>query len=236
MPVTELALLRLRPGTSLSDHSFRSKLAEAKRVMETYSNNLATTVHHPTANPTHINTEDIPKPAPDQHQFFYYSQHEDPSHLYIIGSWPSAAMHRQSFIPSAENQELLSKFKDDISVESMFHVEIEQSSVPLDAPVLAIGQHWITPSNNAGFEEAFEDNRHHLEHFSTRKLAGGWRHEKEERPDGGQKDVFVLFSGWDDVDHHMKFGKSQSYEEYSKIIKWIDEGGFEVKHAVKVDL
>ena len=236
MPVTELALLRLRPGTSLSDPSFRSKLTEAKRVMETYSNNLSTSVHHPSANPTHINTEDIPKPAPDQHQFFYYSQHEDPSLLYIIGSWPSAAMHWESFIPSPENQELLSKFKDDVSVESMFHVEVEQSSIPLDAPVLAIGQHWITPSNNAGFEEAFEDNKHHLEHFSTRKLAGGWRHEKEESADGGQKDVFVLFSGWDDVDHHMKFGDSQNYEEYAKIIKWIDEGGFEVKHAVKVDL
>ena len=118
----------------------------------------------------------------------------------------------------------------------MFHVEVEQSSIPLDAPVLAISQHWITPSNNAGFEEAFEDNKHHLEHFSARKLAGGWRHEKEEISDGGQKDVFVLFSGWDDVDHHMKFGKSQNYEEYAKIIQWIDEGGFEVKHAVKVDL
>jgi hypothetical protein len=27
--------------------------------------------------------------------------------------------------------------------------------------------------NNAGFEEAFEDNKHHLEHFSTCKLVGG---------------------------------------------------------------
>lgn len=236
MPVTELALLRLRPGTVLSDPPFRAKLAGAKRVMETYSNDLSRSVLHPSANPTHINPEDLPKPAPDEHQFFFYSQHEDPALLYVIGSWPSAAMHRQSFVPSPENQQLLSLFNDDIAVESMFHVEVEQSSIPLDAPVLAIGQHWITPSNNAGFEEAFEDNKHHLEHFSTRKLTGGWRHEKEETPDGGQKDLFILFSGWDDVDHHMNFAKSQSFEEYSKIITWIDEGGFEVKHAVKVDI
>ena len=236
MPVTEVALLRLRPGTSLSDPAFRAKLTEAKRVMETYSNNLSTNVHHPSANPTHINPAEIPQPAADQHKFYYYTQHEDPENLYVLGSWPSAALHRESFLPSPENQALLAQLSTDVTVQSTVHVEVEQSSIPLDAPVLAISQHWITPSNNAQFEEAFDENRHHLEHFSTRKLAGGWRHEKEERADGGQKDVFVLFSGWDDVDHHMKFGQSQNYDEYAKIIQWIDEGGFEVRHAVKVDL
>jgi len=236
MPVTELALLRLRPGISLSDPAFRSKLAEAKRVNERASNKLSASVLHPSANPTHINISDIPVPGPDEHKFYYYTQHEDPSCLYVLGSWPSAALHRESYIPSAENRALMSQFRGDFDIVSMFHVEVEQSSIPLDAPVLAIGQHWVTPSNNAGFEEAFDNNKHHLAHFSTRKLAGGWRHEKVETPDGGQKDVFVVFSGWNDVDHHMKFGQSQSYKEYAKIIEWIDEGGFEVKHAVKVDI
>jgi hypothetical protein len=56
---------------------------------------------------------------------------------------------------------------------STVHVELDQSSIPLDIPVLVIRQHVVTAMNNAGFEEAFEDNKHHLEHFSTCKLVGG---------------------------------------------------------------
>jgi hypothetical protein len=238
MPVTELALLCLLPGTTLS--SLRSNLVEAKEVMESFSNNLSKTISHPSENPTHISSSDLPQAPPSSgpHQFHFYTQHEDPTKLYILGSWPSAALHNNAFLPSAENQALLEKVKDQVEVEWMVHIELEQSTIPLDAPTLAIGQHWITPSNNAGFEEAFDDNKHHLEHFSTRKIAGGWTHEKDERPDGGERDVFVLFSGWDDVDHHHSFEKEEPerFKEYSKIIEWIDGGGFEVKHAVQVEL
>lgn len=236
MPVTELALLQMLPGTT--PYSLRSSLIEAKEVMEAFSNNLSKTTSHPSENPTHIPSSDLP-PAPPSgpHQFHFYTQYEDPTKLYILGSWPSAALHNNTFLPSAENQALLEKVKGQVEVKWMVHIELEQSTIPLDAPTLAIGQHVITPSNNAGFEEAFDDNKHHLEHFSTRKIAGGWRHEKDERPDGGVRDVFVVFSGWDDVDHHNNFAKGEpAFDEYSKIIEWIDKGGFEVKHAVQLDL
>jgi len=101
---------------------------------------------------------------------------------------------------------------------------------------LVIRRHVVKPADNANFEEAFDDNKHHMAHFSTRKLAGGWQVEKEEREDGGEKDVFVLFSGWDDVDHHSAFEKSDRGQEYAKLVEWIDEGGLEVKHATRVDV
>lgn len=238
MPVTELALLRLLHGTDISDPSFRSTLKHAKEVMEKASRDLASNISsHPSDNPTHITDN----PALSAHHDYnpkvhYFTQHEDAKYLYIIGSWPSAALHLESFVPSAENQQILQSLKDKVAVESFVHIYLDEDDIPLDAPTLVIRRHVMTPWKNANFIEAFDDNKHHMEHFSKRKLVGGWQVEKGEREDGGENETFVVFSGWDDVEHHRAFGESDRGEEYAKIVEWIDEGGLEVRHAVKVDI
>ena len=83
MAVTEIALLHLLPHVSTDDSVFRSKLAQAKKVMENYTGQ----------------------------QFHYLQQLEDPSFLYIIGEWDSLGQHMNHFIPSAENQSLLRALK-----------------------------------------------------------------------------------------------------------------------------
>lgn len=235
MTVTELALLKLSPGVDITNASLRTTLLKAKQVLEQFSNDLSTNVsdNFPASNPTHIT---LTPARQTTHQFHFYTQHEDPSLLYVIGSWPSRSMHMESFVGSPEAQSLGVLFKGQVTTQSVVHVELDQSLIPLDAPVLAIRRHVIKPADNATFEEAFDDNKHHLEHFSERKIAAGWQVEKETRADGGETDIFVLFSGWDDLEHHEKFGESEQGKEYEKIREWIDEGGLEVRHAMRADL
>lgn len=68
MPVTELAILRLAPGVSLSDEEFRAKLLRSKQVMET-----ALGIHG--------------------RRFVYYQDAHDPVVLYLLGDWQSTEEH-----------------------------------------------------------------------------------------------------------------------------------------------
>ena len=99
--------------------------------------------------------------------------------------------------------------------------------------------------NLASFEEVFDDVSVHLSHVSQRAIASGWQIEKSgsggaqgSDPDslGDGSEVFVLFSGWDDLDHHKAFADSAQGAEYEKVREWIDEGGLEVRHAIKAVL
>ena len=152
-----------------------------------------------------------------------------------------------SFIPSEANKSLINSLKDsvDFSKSAVHHVSLDPAAIPTDAPVLVIRHHAISPMNLASFEDVFEDVSVHLSHVSQRKIASGWQIEKSESggahasdPDGlgDGSEVFVLFSGWDDLDHHKAFADSEKGAEYEKVREWIDEGGLEVRHAMRVEL
>lgn len=89
MPVTELAILplthRLTKECPILPTHLLQKLQTAKSVLETAS----------------------------RHSFYYFQQVEDPSIIYILGSWESVTAHWE-FLPSPENQEMLELLKDDI--------------------------------------------------------------------------------------------------------------------------
>jgi quinol monooxygenase YgiN len=89
MTVTELAILPLTHPLTNDSPALPSalilKLLKARSVLESVSG----------------------------HSFHYFQQVEDPSIIYILGSWDSVAAHG-SFLPSSENQNLLELFKDDI--------------------------------------------------------------------------------------------------------------------------
>lgn len=152
-----------------------------------------------------------------------------------------------SFITSDANQDLVASLKShvDFPKTTVHHVELDPAAIPTDAPILVIRHHAISPMNLASFEETFDSVQHHLAHVSNRKIASGWQVEKSESggahasdPDGlgDGSEVFVLFSGWDDLEHHKSFADSEKGAEVEKVREWIDEGGLEVRHAMKVEL
>ena len=177
LAVTELALLRLLPNISLADQTLLRNLAHAKK------------------DPRIIHT-------PGSH---FLSQIEDPTLIYIIGSWDSPEQHWNDFIPSPANQNLLNLLKDQVTVEYLFHVNITQSSLLLYAPAISIVRQFVKPGHREAYNETFNSAKRSLEVATEEKatphgITHGWRIEKE--GDGDREEV-VLFAGWNSVANIM---------------------------------
>jgi heme-degrading monooxygenase HmoA len=215
MTVTELAILPLTHTLTKESPTLPSfliqKLLTTKSVLETASG----------------------------HHFHYFQQVEDPSIIYILGSWDSVTAHG-SFLPSPENQKLLELFKDDIIMPgeggtgiAMWHLNSDVFSLDhstglksvFTSPTISLNRHFVPASKKAAFESKFSDVRGLLEDFTNPyKVVGGWRIEKESE----EKEEWALFSGFESVDHHMAFAKTEEFEKYREIVGFVE--GFEVRH------
>jgi heme-degrading monooxygenase HmoA len=214
MLVTELALLplthNLNQETPNLPASLKQKFISAKQVLEKASG----------------------------HKFYFFQQVEDPSIIYIIGSWESPQAHA-TFLPSAENQELLELFKDDIIVEekdekkmTMWHLDAdvfsgvnEEVKSVFTAPVISLNRHFVPRDKKAGFVKKFDEVKGLLEDFTTPyQVVGGWRIEKEAE----EKEEWVLFSGFGSVEKHHEFAKTEAFVRYREIVEFVE--GFELKH------
>ncbi|KAF2120750.1 hypothetical protein BDV96DRAFT_565460 [Lophiotrema nucula] len=212
-PITEVALLRLLPPTTADDVSLKAKLANAQKVMETYTGRT----------------------------FFYLQQVEDPSLIYIVGEWASLKQHMRDFIPSADNQALLESLKDELTVEWLLHLDCPQINLPLpkridgtvkpsNATIFSIARHYIKAGEKRDFKNTFEENRHYLDASVTEAIiGGGCRVDKEE-----ENEEFVLFCPWKDIEQHFAFGKTEDFAKYAKIRDHID--GADIKHAKILEL
>ena len=124
-----------------------------------------------------------------------------------------------------------------LSVDVMYHAEMmdgNTAAVPLGAPVVGVGRHHVKPGMKSGFEECFGRVRGVVRGFTgVWEVVGGWRvdeeGEKEKEKEGGEE--WLLFTGWESVEQHQEFGKSEEFKEYAEIREFLE--GFEVKHAVK---
>jgi hypothetical protein len=203
MPVTELALLRFptpTPSTPLIS-CFRSG------------------IH---ASESFTSTKDT---------FYVYQQIEDPSYVYIVGTWSSPSQHDE-FIKSDENVTLMEQLKElKVGVEWMFHIDLNLSGEGkgvLDAPVVAIGRHFVSHDRKDGFAKEFAAKKKYLESFAgEERVKGGWRIDGKEREvvtgaNGElgevEKEEWVLFSGWDAKERHGDFVESEGFKEYSGIM------------------
>jgi quinol monooxygenase YgiN len=219
MPVTELAILplthNLTQETPNLPASVKQKLISAKLVLQKASG----------------------------HKFYFFQQVEDPSIIYIIGSWESPQAHA-TFLPSTENQKLLELFKDDIIAEetdgkkmTMWHLDadvfsgVNEEDKPLfTAPVISLNRHFVPGDKKAGFVKKFDEVKGLLEDFTTPyQVVGGWRIEKEEEG----KDEWVLFSGFGSVENHHEFAKTEAFVRYREIVEFV--GGFELRHMRVVE-
>lgn len=203
MAITELALLRVSDGAKFQNDVFKTKLRAAKLAMEAFTG----------------------------HQFDYLQQVADPAAFYIVGSWDSLEQHLEDWIPSQANQSLLASLKDDIQLEWLVHIDAEKSSLPLGAPFVAIGKHFVLREQQAGFMASFEVVKPHLAIYTEPYAPlGGWVLETKSAP----KEEFVLFSGWKEVANHHAFTQTAEFDEYrEKANRVVD---YDVKFAHRLTL
>ena len=217
MAVTEIALLRLK--TPEPSSSTREILKQAQQAQSEWSG------------------------YPVQ----FARQLEDSSYFYILGGWESIAHHNGDWIKSETNQKLLAQLKDDVDVEWMFHVDIDVSKYqdfssiwpmdystdtrkpststgPLDAPVIAVSRYFVEHAKKTEFETAFKNGGPYLgAHTAPFAYSGGWRIDKE-----GDDEEFVLLSGWNKVEDHYGFAKTEGFKVFGKTKGALN--GVEVKH------
>ncbi|KAF2279808.1 uncharacterized protein EI97DRAFT_187478 [Westerdykella ornata] len=209
MVVTELALLRLLPPTTVGDAALQSKLANAKTVMENFT----------------------------KRRFYFAQQVEDPTLVYVIGEWDSLTQHMDEFIPSASNQALLESLKDELTVEWLIHIHAPHAELPLPKPgtptstnVLSIERHFVKDGEKSFFARVFEEEKHHLQEYVTEgRIGGGWRADPQ---DG--KEEFVLLCPWVDVEQHTGFARIEGSMEYGRIREVVSD--LEIRHARIIDL
>ena len=83
--------------------------------------------------------------------------------------------------------------------------------------------------NRSGFIEKFNEVRGLLEDFTTPYgVVGGWRMEKED-----EEKEWVLFSGFESVENHLEFAKTEGFGKYREIVGFVR--GFDVKHMKGVE-
>ncbi|KAL3458761.1 hypothetical protein BJX64DRAFT_291908 [Aspergillus heterothallicus] len=214
MPVRELACLRLKnnePLTAPANADTLSQLRAGLQEQARYTNADA-----------HILT-----------------QIEDPSILYILGKWDSVAQHVAEWIPSETNQAIMGGLAGDLEVVWLQHVELGSADgekgdgaeeIPLAANVIAVGRYFVSPGRKEEFETIFGKTKHHLQEFNGGKgIWGSWREDREADEEGNTQEEFVLFSGWADVDEHMRFAESEGFKEFAKIKEFLK--GAEIKHG-----
>lgn len=96
--------------------------------------------------------------------------------------------------------------------------------------MISLNRHFVPSSKKSAFAQKFSEVKGLLEKYTTPyEVVGGWRIEKE----GEGKEEWVLFSGFEDVEHHMAFAKTEEFERYREIAGSVE--GFEVKHLRSIE-
>lgn len=212
-PVLELALLRILSPFTISDTSLRANLTFAKHVLQSNSENT----------------------------FYIYSQVENPSYVYLVGSWPTLSKHH-TFLASSENKDLLARLKDQIVVEWIFHVDVPLDVIPLEAPVMSIGRYRMAKQEARGYTATFGKVAQYLaDYVAPHRWAHGRRIDKELRGDGQRnyielrdQEVYVLFCGWESVERHLEFPKTEGFQKFSCLSDYLSEA--DIKHVKRLNL
>ena len=208
MTIIELAAIKLKPGISIDDPQLLKSLVKTKQIIEDY-NHL-----------THV----------------FYSQVEDPTVLYVIGSWESPDQHSKGFSGSPGQMEILELGKEYLSgISWMHYIDVELPKLPLDAPILTIRRYFVKPGvEKQSFVEACKLGRRKLKELAQGSV-GAWNLPKDEQ----EKNVCVQFAGWKSLEdeREAEFANSQETAESAKALQdMIEEPESDIKHATRVQL
>lgn len=172
MAIIELAHISLKNGLTATDPQLKKNLKEVKRVIEEYS----------------------------KLQTLFYTQIDDPSVMFVIGAWESKDKHQHGFTGSPEQNQILDLIKDQMSIDWMHYMNVEQTALPLDAPVLVIVKAVVARDTHKWmFDQDFAAGTSSLGGARYGALAA-WNVPKDEH----EEIVRVHFSGWDGVEDAME--------------------------------
>lgn len=168
MAIIELAHCQLKNDITADNPELRKNLKEVKRLIEKYSGL----------------------------QTLFYSQVDDPTVIFLIAAWESKDKHQHVFVESPYQGEIMNLIRDQVEVDWTYCMDVEQTKIPLDAPVLAIIKA-VLPihTRKTAFDQDFASK--------TKTLCGArygaisaWNIRKD------HKEIIVRtdFSGWESVD------------------------------------
>ena len=129
-------------------------------------------------------------------QTLFFSQIDDPTVVFVIGAWESKDAHQHGFDGSPQQAEIINLIKDQLGIEWMHYMDVEQSKIPINAPVLAIIKATLPKgTSKVAFDQEFASR--------TRTLGGGrygaisaWNIFKNHKEDT----VRTNFSGWESIE------------------------------------
>lgn len=204
MGVTEFATVRLKPDVSLKDTKSQQALKQIRDVLETSSG----------------------------YKFCYAQNEDDNSILYILGGWESISYHRDKFIPSESNQKLLELVENLLTVESMYHIDIDPTSLSLQkkSPYLSISQYFIYKDKYTEFSDAIEKSLSQLKHL-TDKVMGGY---SKDNPNVQKYIEYVLFVSWEGSSRKGEYGTLPGYDSKDEYKSMLSR--FNVIHATILDI
>ena len=194
-PVTEIALLRLIPPGRISDASIQSALRHSLGVLRSWASR----------------------------PFYLYICLEDPSLIYIIGSWVSVAQHRTKFLPSLENQALLQLVDGKLSVEWMFHIDLPIERLPLKAAVMSVGRYSLLPAKLQDYAVGSVRLRQGLEMFGMNQGFAQGRRVEPAEDRGHQMMIFVGWDGQARSDEFRQTPEGKAYDDLRKISATVEE-------------
>ncbi|KAK5462742.1 hypothetical protein LTS15_002454 [Exophiala xenobiotica] len=136
---------------------------------------------------------------------FYTQIDDDRTDMFVIGAWESKDQHQHGFDGSPQQDEILDLIKEQMSIDWMHYMDVEQSRIPLNAPVLAI----LKTVHNEDVQKPEFDNEFAAATSTTLGVGGSrhgavtaWNIPKDDKEDAAVA-VRVHFSGWDSVDEAM---------------------------------
>lgn len=181
-------------------------------------------------------------------EFSFFQQVEDPSIVHIVGEWFSLENH-VVFLKSPENLALLEDLKDDIAIKGesgktmqMWHIDTSIKAAlnassgknVLTAPTISLNRMFIAPGKSPEFSAKLRERQGLLGEFTKPySVIDGSRIERD-YVEGKEREEWAVLSGFESVDHHMGFAKTESFEKYREITEFVES--FELRHMKKIEL
>jgi hypothetical protein len=188
MGIIEFAHVKLVGGLTVSDPLLRQNMQKIIEVVGAYK---------------HLET-------------LFYVEVDNPSVLYVIGAWESQEQHQNGFNGSPEQAMILELVKDQMHIDQVYYLDLELSTLPLDAPILEIKQYTLpTEANKEGFNKVLAAGGQHPKAGNLGSV-GGWNLPKSD----GEEVIWVQFTGWETVDGHADVGGDDRAVE--SLVKKVD--------------
>ncbi|RDW71844.1 hypothetical protein BP5796_07878 [Coleophoma crateriformis] len=158
--------------------------------------------------------------------FVFYSSIENPIDFFILGVWPSKAVH-DDYVASAEAAAVFAPLEKLSDFEWVEFMELDSiKSLPSEAPVMTVTRAFLKGGDNPKeYYRKISDLKAPIEE-ETKPHPCVFSWTIDTVPDGQHK--WLMFVGWNSKKHHQDYAawlrKTPGFEEFPTIPAHYDEG------------